>query len=63
MKDRTFRAPFFNHFTQLSPPLLNLNVDMLSRGVNSFAIKNEPIPLWLAPLMMTLKSPLTYMLL
>ena len=49
MKDRTFPSPFFNHFIQLSPPPLNLNLDMLSRRVNSFPIKIGPVPLWLAP--------------
>ena len=57
MKYKSFPAPFFNHFFQpSSPPIAKLKS---LHGVSSGQLphKNSPIPLWVAPHMMTMKSP------
>ena len=58
MKYKHFLAPFLNHFIQPSPPTIAKLKSLPStlRGGVNFPHKNGPIPLWLAPHLITSKS-------
>ena len=59
-----FLIPFFNHFTQPSPlPIVKLKTLLSVLRIQLPTWKIVLSLYWLAPLMMTLKSPPTYMFL
>ena len=60
MKYKYFPSPLFNHLIKPSPTIAELKFLHGAWGVN-FPHKNGPIPLWLAPHLITSKSAQAYM--
>ena len=57
MKYKSFPAPFFNHFIQPSPPPIAKLKSLHGVSSGQRPHKNSPIPLWVAPHMVTEISP------
>ena len=57
MQYKSFPAPFFNHFIQPSPPPIAKLKSLHGVSSGQRPHKNSPIPLWVAPHMVTEISP------
>ena len=62
MRYKHFPAPFFNHSIEPSSPTIAKLESLYGVLRGRFPHKNGPIPLWLAPHLITSKSAPTYML-